>query len=267
MNIAETYTDLNAREWDKRAREGNVWTLPIDHDEFVRARAGDWRVLLTPIKPVPAEWFPPFSRTTADGTVPAKILGLASGGGQQCPIFAALGAEVTVFDISAKQLETELIMAGRESYDINLVKGDMTKPFPFADALFDLVFHPVSNCYIHDVHHVWQECHRVLKPGGTLLAGFNNPDIYLFGTDAGRPLHVANKLPYDPLRDGNQAELERLARESAIEFSHSLTSQIGGQLKAGFILQDLYEDTDREDPLAQYMPCYIATRSLRPPNP
>lgn len=254
MNTATNYTEINAAEWDKRAREGNVWTLPISHEEFVQARNGQWQVLLTPIKPVPEQWFPSMPG--------AKILGLASGGGQQCPIFAALGADVTVFDISAKQLETELIMAGREGYDINLVKGDMTKPFPIPDNSFDLVFHPVSNCYIHDVEHVWREAFRILKPGGTLLAGFNNPCVYLF--DSQDPLKAVNKLPYDPLRDGNEESLQQLASESAIEFSHSLATQIGGQIKAGFTLLDMYEDTDREEPIAEYFPCYIATRAVKP---
>lgn len=252
MDIAKQYTELNAAEWDRRAREGNVWTLPISHEEFERAKNGECKVLLTAIKTVPENWFPPLKN--------AKVLGLASGGGQQCPIFAAHGADVTVFDISAKQLETELIMAGRENYDVNLVKGDMTKTFPFPDNTFDLVFNPVSNCYIRDVAHVWKEAYRILKPGGTLLAGFTNPCVYLFENDS---FTVANKLPYDPLQNNDQNALEQLAKTSAIEFSHSLTTQIAGQIHAGFTLLDMYEDTDREAPLASYMPHYIATRAIK----
>ena len=43
----------------------------------------------------------------------AKILGLASGGGQQMPIFTALGAECTVLDYSKEQLKKEEIVAAR----------------------------------------------------------------------------------------------------------------------------------------------------------
>lgn len=248
------YIDINASEWDKRSREGNIWTLPISHDEFVRAKSGDWRVLLTPTKPAPAEWFPPLAG--------ADVLGLASGGGQQCPIFKAAGANVTVFDLSARQLENELMMAERERYSIAIVKGDMSKPFPFADASFDLVFHPVSNCYVHDVEHVWREAYRVLRPGGTLLAGFTNPAVYLFGDDAD-PLRATVRLPYDPLQNPDAKRPAGAADKGAIEFSHSLTEQIGGQIRAGFTLLDMYEDTDREAAIAQYMPCYVATRSAK----
>ena len=255
MDIQEHYTNINAIEWDKRAQARNVWTLPISHEEFLNARDnGDWQILLTPTKPVPRDWFPPMQGTS--------ILGLACGGGQQCPLFVALGADVTVFDISAKQLETELILAMKEQYEIQIVRGDMVKAWPFPDAAFDMVFNPVSNCYIRNLDHVWSEAYRVLKPGGHLLTGFSNPCVYMFEESA--PLTVVNKLPYDSLANDDQVIVAKLERGGSIEFSHSLTSQIGGQLRHGFTLLDLYEDVDREAKIAEYMPCYIATRARKP---
>ena len=32
----------------------------------------------------------------------------------------------------------------------------------------DLIFHPVSNCYVREVKPIWRECWRILKPGGTV---------------------------------------------------------------------------------------------------
>lgn len=51
-----------------------------------------------------------------------------------------------------------------------------------------------------------------------------------------------------------------------IQFSHSMEEQLGGQLKAGFILTDLYEDRDREGGAAirEYCPQYMATRAIKP---
>ncbi|WP_257016499.1 class I SAM-dependent methyltransferase [Streptomyces sp. Ag82_O1-15] len=54
----------------------------------------------------------------------------------------------------------------------------------FGDATFDVVFHPVSNLFVPDLAPVWRECFRVLRPGGTLLVGFLNPDVYLFDHEA-----------------------------------------------------------------------------------
>ena len=48
------------------------------------------------------------------------------------------------------------------------------------------------------------------------------------------------------------------------EFSHTLEEQIGGQLQAGFVLLDFYEDIDPENPLSQFTPLYIATHARKP---
>ncbi|MBQ2117877.1 MAG: SAM-dependent methyltransferase, partial [Clostridia bacterium] len=82
------YQEINAKTIDRWVEEGWEWGRPISRDVFQRAKNGDWSVLLTPTKPVPSAWF---------GDLTGKrVLGLASGGGQQMPVFAAAGAEVTV---------------------------------------------------------------------------------------------------------------------------------------------------------------------------
>ena len=48
-----------------------------------------------------------------------------------------------------------------KNYKVNIVKADMTKPLPFEDESFDIIFHPVSNCYIENVESVFKECYRI----------------------------------------------------------------------------------------------------------
>ena len=52
-----------------------------------------------------------------------------------------------------------------------------------------------------------------------------------------------------------------------MEFGHSLESQIGGQLKAGMVITELYEDnwSDEATPLNKYGPLYIATLARKSP--
>ena len=246
------YTKLNSEFIDKWANEGWEWGQPIDHETFEKAKNNDWSVVLTPTKPVPKEWFCDMKG--------AKVLGLASGGGQQMPIFSALGAECTVLDYSEKQLQSEKEVAKRESYEINLVKADMTKPLPFEDEAFDLIFHPVSNCYIEDVVHVWKECYRILKKGGILLAGLDNGINFILDDEEEK---LMNKLPFNPLKDKELYE-KSLKNDWGIQFSHTIEEQIGGQLQAGFILTDIFEDINGQGRLHDFnVPTFYATRAVK----
>lgn len=247
------YTEINAKTIDKWIDEGWEWGVPIPHEQFIDALNGKWSMLLTPTKPVPKDWYPDLKGK--------KVLGLASGGGQQMPIFAALGAECTVLDYSEKQIKSDLAIAEREGYKIDAIRGDMTRPLPFDSDLFDLIFHPVSNCYIEDVIHVWKECYRILKKGGRLLAGLDNGVNFLF--DEENEKEVKYRLPFNPLQD--RELLKSLEKEdSGIQFSHTLEDQIRGQLKAGFMLLDLYEDTNGKGFLHEYgIPTFWATLAVK----
>jgi SAM-dependent methyltransferase len=224
-----------------------------------RARNGDWTIVLTPTKPVPSEWFPPL--------VGLDLLCLASGGGQQVPILAATGANVTVFDNSPAQLAQDRLVADRDGLTIETVQGDMADLSVFPDARFDLIIHPVSNVFVPDVKPVWREAFRVLKPGGVLLSGFMNPVHYLFDYRALErgEFRVAHRIPYSDLDDLADDERARLAEQDApLEFGHTLADQIGGQLAAGFVLTGLYEDIDPGTILGQYLASYLATKSVKP---
>ena len=243
------YTDVNAATIDRWVEEGWEWGQPITHEEYLAAKNGEWQMVLTPTKPVPKAWFGRIAGS--------RVLGLASGGAQQMPAFAALGAECHVLDYSRRQIESEEKVALREGYVIHAVRADMTRPLPYPDDFFDLIFHPVSNCYIEDVLPVWKECWRVLKPGGRLLAGLDNGLNFLVAED--REDRITGFLPFNPLKNPQQrAELE--AADCGLQFSHTIEEQIGGQLKAGFRLLDVYSDTNGSGYLMEHgAPCYWAT--------
>ena len=247
------YQDINAQTIDRWIREGWEWGQPISHETYERALRGEWEVFLTPTKPVPHRWFGELRGK--------KLLGLASGGGQQMPVFSALGARCTVLDYSPLQVESERRVAEREGYDIRIIRGDMTKPLPFEDGEFDIVFHPVSNCYVEEVRPIWRECHRVLKPGGALLSGVDHYVNYIVDETETR---IVNALPFNPLRNPEQMKQLEDA-DAGVQFSHSLEEQIGGQLEAGFMLLELYEDTNAEGRLHELnIPTFLAMRAVKP---
>ena len=211
---------------------------------------------------MPAAWF--------DGVSNKALLGLASGGGQQVPLFAAAGAQVTSFDNSPEQLAKDRFVAEREGLDIVYEQGDMADLSRFADETFDLIFHPVSNVFSEAILPVWRHCARVLKPGGRLLSGFMNPDFFMFNhddIDQGGALQVLYPLPFSDLEQLSEAQImKRQAQGEALEFSHSLQTQIGGQLDAGLMLAGFYEDhwDSTETPLNDFMPTSMATLAIKP---
>lgn len=247
------YQDVNAETIDRWVKEGWEWGTPISHETYLEAVKGNWDVVLTPTKPVPHEWF---------GELRGKrLLGLASGGGQQIPVFSALGAFCTVLDYSKSQLESERLVSEREGYPVELVRADMTQPLPFADGSFDIIFHPVSNCYIEEVRPVFRECYRVLKPGGLLISGLDIGVNYIVDDSQTQIIH---SLPFNPLRNPELME-ELRAADDGVQFSHTIEEQVGGQLEAGFVLTGLYEDTNGYGRLHEMqIPCFVATRAVKP---
>jgi len=251
----------NRGAWDREVEKGNPWTVPVGPEVIAAARRGEWSVLLTPTRPVPRSWFPEMQG--------ADVLCLASGGGQQGPIFAAAGARVTVLDNSPRQLAADRAVAEREGLQLATVQGQMADLSVFPDESFDLVFHPVSNLFAPAVRPVWREAHRVLRRGGVLLVGFMNPDVYLFDLELADEgvLEVRYRLPYCDLEDA-PAEVRRRYIEAGepLEFSHSLEDQIGGQADAGFVIAGLYEDRrppEANDVVSRHMPVCIATRAVK----
>jgi SAM-dependent methyltransferase len=162
---------------------------------------------------------------------------------------------------------------GRKVDDVHLSSlVFMSDLSAFPDRNFDLIVHPVSNCFVPDVRPVWTEAFRVLRRGGVLLAGFNNPAVYLFDyelADRTGVLQVKCTLPYSDLTSLTDEERQRYIESGApLEFSHTLEDQIGGQLDAGFLLTGFFEDAYAEaenDRLTSYMPTFIATRAVKPP--
>ena len=219
---------------------------------YKKALQGEWDVKLTPKKNVPHSWF---------GNLKGKrLLGLASGGGQQIPIFSALGAECTVLDYNDMQLESERIISKREGYSVDIVKADMSKPLPFPDAHFDIIFCPPSLCYIEKVEPLLNECARILKDRGILMITFENGINYI--TDINDESKIAQSLPFNPLKDPSL-----FREEDGMQFSHSITEQIGGLVKSGFIITDLYEDTNGYGLLDELnIPSFIAVRAIKAPS-
>ncbi len=245
----------NQEAWNNYVDKKDRWTIPVGKKELDKARNGDWGIVLTPSIPIPHDWFPNMPKS--------KVLGLASGGGQQGPIMAALGADVTIFDNSDKQLGQDRKVSEAHQLNIKTVQGDMRDLSAFKEESFDLIFNPCSILFVDELQKVWEESYRVLKTGGILMTGLINPILFqlekkgeFFSIIYKQPFSDLNSLPKERLK-------ELLDNKDALSYGHSLEDQIGGILKAGFVLTDLFEDSWTGEELDEFLPLFIACRAMK----
>ena len=74
-------------------------------------------------------------------------------------------------------------------------------------------------------------------------------------------------IPYSDLTSLTQEERERfLEPDTPLCFGHSLEDQIGGQLRAGFVLTGYFDDNwdASKGAVHKHLPCYGATRAVKP---
>ncbi len=262
--MSEEVRTLNRIAWDRLVEKQIVWTRAVSAEVIAEARRGKWGIVLTPTKDIPRSWFP-------SELAGCDVLCLASGGGQQTPVLAAAGARVTVIDNSPKQLAQDQLVADREGLEIMTVEGDMRDLGVLADASFDVIVHPVSNIFVPEIKPVWREAFRVLRPGGALLSGICNPVTYIFDEDLADKegvLEVKFPLPYVQTDHVDEEERAAFAEKGLpMEFSHTLEEQIGGQLEAGLVLTDFYDDAypaEENDAHSKYFAPFFATRAVKP---
>jgi ubiquinone/menaquinone biosynthesis C-methylase UbiE len=252
----------NEGAWDAQALAKNTWSIPVSAELIANAKKGQWAVHITK-QALPTNWLP-------HDIVGKDILCLASSGGQQAPVLAAAGANVTVIDISEQQLAQDRFVAQRDQLTLKTIQGNMADLTGIADNSFDYIIHPISNLYVPNVKPVWRECYRVLRSQGILLASFYNPILYIFDNDKVLAekglLKPKYPLPYADVNDLDRAILtEKITKKEALIFGHTLSDQINGQMEAGFLLSGFYED-EHPSPrflIEQYMATMIATKAIK----
>ena len=258
MERPENYLEYNRIAWNFQARNGNRWTVPVGEEVISNARKGDWKVVLTPEKAVPDDWFPPAG---------CRALGLASGGGQQGPVLAAAGYNITIFDNSEEQLSRDAKSAAKYDLPLKTERGDMADLSRFGDNSFEFVFNPLSTAFVPDVIKVYREVARVLSPGGVFLTAFTNPVYYLFDLALAEKgiFTLKYQSPYSDLRSLDDDELGKFINDNEpLVFGHSFEAHLNGQLSCGLEIKEIYEDNwGGSNPVDNYFPAFIACRSVK----
>lgn len=118
-----------------------------------------------------------------DATKRVLDVGSGIGGTSRC-LATEFGCHVTGIDLTEEYCRTAGMLSARTglAHLVEYRQGDATD-LPFADHAFDVVWTEHVAMNISDKRRLYQEMHRVLKPGGTLalhdvLAGPTSPILF-----------------------------------------------------------------------------------------
>ena len=254
----------NERMWDRLARAGIPYTRPQGSPP--RDRAGKRRFLdeITRGR---------FGDTSFDGK---RVLALAGGGGWDAILFAELGADTTLFDISARQLATVRALARRRATEIDYVRGDMRDLGALGSGEFDLVFHQHSLVFVPDAPRVIREVARVLALGGTYVFSTMHPATFLFyeswtgkGWTPKQSYFSDRPVPVkQPVWEFGRVKVVA----PTYEYVHRTGDLVNACAVAGLFVDGLWEwspsyaggPPGSDDALERIMPAFIEIRALRP---
>lgn len=246
--VDDDYRTVNQLGWDRLARSGCDSSTPYGPRQFACAQA----------------WL------DEHGWLPwghfRSVLCLAGGGGQQGPLFAQLGYDVTVLDLSAEQLHLDCEAAERYGLHLHCVQGDMLDLSVLAGRRFDIVYQPVSSLYVPDIKRCYGQVAGVLHRGGLYYSEHWNPVQMQLS-----PVRHWDGEAYRIVHRTGRAGIVWSADEGADSatcrhYIHSLTDLIGGLCSSGFVVTR-FADRPGADPdaqpgterhLAAYLPTFFS---------
>jgi SAM-dependent methyltransferase len=205
------------------------------------------------------------------------VLSLAGGGGWDPILFAELGAETTLFDLSPRQLATVRELARKRGTKIRFVRGDMRDLSRFAAGEFDLVYHHHSLVFVPDAARVIKEVARILAPGGMYVFSTMHPvTLRMYetwtGTGWGFKQKYFDRAPV-PVTDATWAFDDVKVEAPTLEYGHPISDLVNACVRAKLVVDGLWEwspgdeggPPGSDDELEQYLPAYIAIRARRLP--
>lgn len=248
------YRRVNRASWDYLARQGSEPLCGAEDYAYSRS-------LLDP------EGWIPWNQLRS-------VLCLAGGGGRQAPLLAFLGLDVTILDLSPRQLRNDLATARRHGLSVECVEGDMCGLERLQGRKFDLVYQPLSCTYVPDVRAVYRGVFQLLTPGGYYRVEQKNPlhlQLPQYGAWDGTGYRIARpQTQTQPVkwREWDETGMEKPTPQ---QYIHPLQELIGDLCDAGFTiecfqecqLKDCSADPGSPQHLAAYVPPFFTILSRR----
>src|SRR5216117_2168312 len=253
----------NERMWERLAKAGIPYTRPQGSPP--RTKEGKRR----------------FLDELTDGSLGAfeaqgkRVLCLAGGGGWHAILFAELGADATLFDISSRQLETVRGIARRRGTELTYVRGDMRDLSALGNGEFDLVYHNHSIVFVPDAARVIAEVGRVLALGGLYIFSTMHPvTIRMYESWTGTGWRLKMRYFDDgpiPIVDPTWEFGKIRVRAPTLEYGHRVADLVQACAGSGLLIDGLWEyspsydggPAGSEEDLERQLPAFIRFRARK----
>src|SRR2546422_2772506 len=204
-----------------------------------------------------------------------RVLSLAGGGGWHAILFAELGADVTLFDISSRQLETVRRLARRRGTELAFVRGDMRDLSALGNGEFDLVYHNHSIVFVPDAARVIAEVARVLSTGGLYIFSTMHPvTIRMYESWTGTGWRLKMRYFDDgavPIADPTWEFGRVRVRAPTLEYGHRTGDLVNACVRSGLVIDGLWEYSPSYDggpagseaDLERQLPAFIRFRARK----
>jgi 2-polyprenyl-3-methyl-5-hydroxy-6-metoxy-1,4-benzoquinol methylase len=253
----------NERMWERLAKAGIPYTRPQGTPP--RDRAGKRRFLdrIT---------FGTLEGIALEGK---RVLSLAGGGGWDAVLFSELGADTTLVDISATQLQTVRRLAASRGTPITILRADMRDLRALGSGEFDIVFHQHSLVFVPDARRVVAEVARVLALEGTYVFSTMHPVTFLFyetWTGSGwRPKQTYFSDAPVPVFQPTWEFDDVRVHAPTYEYAHRTSDLVNTCIASGLAVDGLWEwspsyaggPEGSDDELERELPAFIALRARK----
>jgi SAM-dependent methyltransferase len=190
-----------------------------------------------------------------------------------------VGCEVTVVDFSPQQLEIDRNVAERYDLPIRCVEGDISSLVLADEPPFDLVYQPISSCYISDLRSVYEHVYDLLRPRGLYrVEHWNSVHMRIWSEGFGPSMYSyslpVNGNPSDAIVTTVSAGPSGEDLLTSWTFPHSLSEQIGTLCDTGFVVRRFAEDAGgdvsaavgTEEHLAAFVPPFFRLLARKLPR-
>lgn len=166
------------------------------------------------------------------------VLEIGAGAAQCSRWLAAQGARPVALDLSHRQLQHALRIAGGDEVAFPLVQAD-AGALPFADGSFDLACSAYGAVpFVADPVKVFREVRRVLRPGGRWVFSVTHPIRWAFPDEPG-PEGLTATVPYFDRTP--YVEQDEEGNALYVEHHRTVGDRVRDVVAGGFRLVDLVE--------------------------